>query len=461
MNKIVKNGTKIPTLQSRNYTTTYDYQEKMKISIYQGEEKYVKDNLLLGEFTIDGLPKKLKGEVDVKVKFFMDGILNVEAFEKSNSISKSIQIINDKLIVDNDKINTINYKGKILGYINDYYEYKNEDKEDEKKNEILYNLSENLINFIKTFEFKENITFERKYFFYVKLLFESYKYRILLHIDFEKEEIDNIIENSKYFLKNIVSFKSTNYKSYNKLLSSFVDEKNDILLKRILFELIMFIMNLLIGKSKTILEAKNNYSFYKSKCLLKDCLKFQEFENKIKNSVRYGKYKKRIEECNESIKKIDLNNLLEIYNIKNSSKLFENKEDLKKEELLLLLDNYRDILYNKTIEHIDKAIILANIFKIKYKYLQSNAKLDSIYRSIELELSKISDFYQKSDWYLEYKQLLNERKKQGKEEIKNILDEEEEEEKKIKNKLENYEKKIKKDYLIINNFKEEDEIYCH
>ena len=85
MSVIIKRATKIPFNNSEIYYTAYDNQKEARIKIYEGEKKYVKYNHVLGELLLKGLTPKPKGQVKIKVKFFIDvnGILTVTATELS------------------------------------------------------------------------------------------------------------------------------------------------------------------------------------------------------------------------------------------------------------------------------------------------------------------------------------------------------------------------------------------
>ena len=85
MSVIIKRASKIPTNCSNIYTTTEDNQTAASIDVYEGEKKYVKYNHILGKLLLKDLPPKPKGEVKIRVKFFIDvnGILTVTAYELS------------------------------------------------------------------------------------------------------------------------------------------------------------------------------------------------------------------------------------------------------------------------------------------------------------------------------------------------------------------------------------------
>ena len=60
MEKIINKGTKLPIKLSRKYTPVVDYQPSVLIQVFEGESKYIKDNFLLGKFTLEKIPKKKK-----------------------------------------------------------------------------------------------------------------------------------------------------------------------------------------------------------------------------------------------------------------------------------------------------------------------------------------------------------------------------------------------------------------
>ena len=80
MPMIERNST-IPTSRIDRLVTMFSGQTVMKITVYQGESRRVKDNLRLGELAVAGLPPAPAGSVMVDVRFTYDlnGILEVEA----------------------------------------------------------------------------------------------------------------------------------------------------------------------------------------------------------------------------------------------------------------------------------------------------------------------------------------------------------------------------------------------
>ena len=448
MSVIIPRGTKIPIKKEDNYSTTYDYQDEVRIGIYEGENKYVKDNHLLGEFLLCGLPKKLKGEVNITVTFDMDinGILTVTAVEETEGIKKSIKIINDRGFNEDEIIEEIrkskiallnNENQEIKNYkkeMNDYLKFYNETYNKEEKYKYIYNFSETLINFINTFDKEGNDTLGNKYFLYIKALFEAYKTIIKLKKELNEKERNDILTNSKYFLKILSTFKNTNYKKYIELLYLFdipldklekketIETQNKIIDTRnyILFDLVTYSIELIKEKAEMILLNKLKFSRYNAKYLFQSCIQISELFIKLERELaKYidirNRHNKCIEICRAQIKKIDANSLIEIDKIKNSGKLIENEEKMERQELLLLLDNYRQAL--ESIEGLNdyesEAIILANIVKINYKFLKSeNYGILRTMAEQSVALAKCTNKnVEQFKWYLEISNILQEIRK--------------------------------------------------
>ena len=465
MSVIIPKGTRIPTEKTQNYATTRDNQTIIPVGIYEGEEKYVKDNHLLGNFNLFDLPKKPAGKVNCNITFSIDenGILLATATETSIGIKESIKLINDKMIGENqikDEINrsTIfliidnmnNNYNQITNYkknINDYIRYYSESYSKEDKLKYISNLSKELILFINTFDKEGNDTLGNKYFLYIKALFESYNKKLKLNSILEQNEIDNIIYNCKYFLKLLSNFQNTNYKSYIELLYLFdiplskeekeqsakeekliTDTRNNIL-----FDLVTYSMELIEERAEIIQNMKLQLSQYNSKYLFQSCIQISElFIKSERELAKFHKINDRhnicLKRCKNEINKINANSLVEIGKTKNTGKLFENK-NLKREELLILLDNFREALQNikGANEYEYEAIIKANIVKINYKYLQST-NYSELIKMAEQSVSfgkSLKKDPEQMNWYFEIYNILEElkKKKEIKEkEIEDILD---------------------------------------
>lgn len=82
----------------RHVTTEDDYQDSIPIRVFQGERPNVRDNVLLGEFDLEGLPPVKRGIPEVEVTFAIDsnGILHVSAVDKATKSSGAVTITADR-----------------------------------------------------------------------------------------------------------------------------------------------------------------------------------------------------------------------------------------------------------------------------------------------------------------------------------------------------------------------------
>ena len=96
--ELITKNTTIPVSIEKDFTTYEDNQSAVNIKIYEGENKIAKENHLLGQFNLEGIPLMFKGEPCIKVRFAInsDGILEVSAYEVSTGISKRLIIEKNK-----------------------------------------------------------------------------------------------------------------------------------------------------------------------------------------------------------------------------------------------------------------------------------------------------------------------------------------------------------------------------
>lgn len=77
---VLERGTVIPASRVERFSTLEDNQKEILIQVFQGEHSLCADNVFLGKYLLNNLPKGKAGQVDIDVRFTYDqnGILEVE-----------------------------------------------------------------------------------------------------------------------------------------------------------------------------------------------------------------------------------------------------------------------------------------------------------------------------------------------------------------------------------------------
>ncbi|KAJ1032702.1 hypothetical protein NDA16_000724 [Ustilago loliicola] len=102
--RLINRNTTIPTKKSQVFSTAADGQTAVDIQVYQGERELVRDNKLLGNFQLTGIPPAPKGVPQIEVTFDIDadGIMHVSALDKATNKDQSMTISAGSGLSDNE-----------------------------------------------------------------------------------------------------------------------------------------------------------------------------------------------------------------------------------------------------------------------------------------------------------------------------------------------------------------------
>ena len=94
--KLVERNTTIPTEKKQVFSTAADGQTAVTVSVFQGERPMARDNRLLDQFNLEGIPSAPRGQPQIEVKFDIDanGIVSVSAKDLGSGKEHKISIQN-------------------------------------------------------------------------------------------------------------------------------------------------------------------------------------------------------------------------------------------------------------------------------------------------------------------------------------------------------------------------------
>lgn len=101
---LIPRNTTIPTRKTEVFSTAADSQPSVEIVVFQGERKLAKDNKILGNFRLDGVPPAPRGVPQIEVAFDIDanGILSVSAKDKGTGKEQTITIAGASTLDEQD-----------------------------------------------------------------------------------------------------------------------------------------------------------------------------------------------------------------------------------------------------------------------------------------------------------------------------------------------------------------------
>lgn len=143
MTVLIPRGSTVPVKKTQTFSTASDNQPGCTVCVFEGERKFTRDCNLLGKFDLHGIPPMPRGMPQIEITYEVDvnGILQVQACEKSSGKSEKITIKNDSGRLSDDQIEKM---------IADAEKFKEEDEKAQKKVQAKNNLENYVYNIRST-----------------------------------------------------------------------------------------------------------------------------------------------------------------------------------------------------------------------------------------------------------------------------------------------------------------------
>ena len=438
MYPIIRRNSKIPCSGEESFSITLTEKcRDINVNIYEGKEKYVKDNKRLDTFServgqLGEIKYKLQFQVDVNSKLTVKFIIESLGISNDHEIKEDVTNAfwdknNNKIIINKSKsVGPIN---SIIANINNIKEslFNSQDLEERINNLMECSKEyEELINKYLKFEKYNDYVIEKVYI-NTKELFNLYLERISLINNKNKiDNVDEIIKKINQGMKNVISV--IGYVS--DLLNVFIEskEKYDLIYFYTIFANYMELMNI---EGMNRIE-KKKFSRYFSKLYFEKV--FFSYKKYILNGNlatidRDNSVKKKLEEQLKitEMKLKEINSFaFVIENIVNENKFLYGKtgftkilkkieklntaNDLSEEEMIELYDIFKNMVdsYDKKRKSIGEAYCLANLIKISYKIIKNadnDVLMGYIYRFREIMKGRDGSDYK---WYAEISGIIDE-----------------------------------------------------
>ena len=406
---ILKRNTYIPCRNKKIYYPMKDYQSFVEINIYEGNNKFAKDNTLLGKFILEIIPKKAT-DSKIEISFVIDEHLilhaSAEQIHEGKSRKVSIKKKNQILTTTELELEKKNIEKSIIIYINEdekekYHKIREKQKEffsSENTGNISAKELDDFIkliqDYISIFKLKDNnihlmiilfrlynllilqkrISFDLieekidKFFFQISEIDIFYVLNFISNYNLEKSFRENLTKKISFFF---------NIQAISKLSENFKENKN------ISFELFQLstklIDNLLAqnndlkNKEEILEKVKENEQFLKYIKINDISLKIKDIYNNHPNDEKY------------------LNQIIELY--QTLVNLIENKDEINYindfETLYKLGDNYNYLL---------NILDIMNSFNAFVPFIEAGNNMDILLKKTEFrnKVDELKKYYKES-----------------------------------------------------------------